>query len=387
MELFDEAETRAHTLDPSLPLYGLLYTVKDIFQVGSYPTRAGTQASLPEIGPEGPAVASLRSAGALCVGKANTHEIALGLTGENQWTGDVKNPFDANRQSGGSSSGSAVSVAIGACDFSIGTDTAGSIRVPASYCGVLGYKPTYGAVSLAGAVPLVPSCDHIGVIAKDIDLLVSILRVWDIPVGTLSDISRPVCAIPKAYLRGRLSGPVEECFDTFCERYVPDSVELELPDPLRCMDMYGKLRRDTFNLYKATINNNPERFSPRVLELLQSGDVLEEEYLEARRWQYEYASEIAGLLSTCDILILPTAPTPAPLIGTNQIELTSGRVPLRDALMPLTLPFSMAGVPTISLPLLSAEGLPVGVQLVARRGADSALVRFAKDLITRVKGA
>jgi aspartyl-tRNA(Asn)/glutamyl-tRNA(Gln) amidotransferase subunit A len=201
LDLFDEAVEIAQTLDPSLPLYGLLYTVKDIFQLSDYPTNAGTKATLPKLGEEGPAVAALRAAGALCVGKVNTHEIALGLTGENQWTGDVKNPRDPARQSGGSSSGSAVSVATGACDFSIGSDTAGSIRVPASYCGVIGYKPTYGLVSLAGALPLVPSCDHVGILARDIDTVRAVLKAWGVPVNFSTEPRKPRHLVPSTWYR------------------------------------------------------------------------------------------------------------------------------------------------------------------------------------------
>jgi len=381
LDLFDEATAIAPTLDPSLPLYGLLCTIKDIFQVGDHPTMGGTRAPLPPLYAEGPAVAALRAAGALCVAKTNTHEVALGLTGENQWTGDVKNPLDPTRQSGGSSSGSAVSVAISACDFSIGSDTAGSIRVPASYCGAIGYKPTYGLVSLAGALPLVPSCDHVGVIARELDVLSAVLKVWGVPVGSPQGARKPVYAIPRTYLNGRLSRSVERCFGEFCARHIPDAIDLPLPDPQPCITNYTKLRRESFLFHRDAIEHHPEGFSPRVLELLQSGNVSEREYLEAKSWQNAYTLEIDTLLTRCDVLVLPTTPTAAPTRATTHIELISGEVSLRDALVPLTLPFSMAGVPTISLPLLSAEGLPVGLQLVARRGHDSTLIRCSTQLL------
>ena len=151
--------------------------------------------------------------------------------------------------------------------------------------------------------------------------------------------------------------------------------------PQPCITKYTKLRRESFLFHRDAIEHHPEGFSPRVLELLQSGNVSEREYLEAKSWQNAHTLEIDTLLTRRDVLVLPTTPTAAPRRATNHIELVSGEVSLRDALVLLTLPFSMAGVPTISLPLLSAEGLPVGLQLVARRGHDSTLMPCSMQLL------
>jgi aspartyl-tRNA(Asn)/glutamyl-tRNA(Gln) amidotransferase subunit A len=145
------------------PLAGVPISVKDLFQVDGMPTRAGTRARLPSPGPrEASLVTRLREAGALVFAKANMHEIALGATGENEWTGDVRNPFDPARQSGGSSSGGGVAVAVGIGAASVGSDTGGSVRIPASFCGITGYKPTFGAIPLDGALHLAFSFDHAG---------------------------------------------------------------------------------------------------------------------------------------------------------------------------------------------------------------------------------
>jgi len=149
------------------PLHGIPITVKDLFEVQGFSTRAGTRAQLEALGPS-TAVTRLQEAGAIVIAKANMHEIALGLTGENEWTGDVENPHDAGRQSGGSSSGSAVSVAVGAGLASFGTDTGGSIRVPAALCGITGFKPTHGLVPLDGTLALSPTCDHAGPLARNV---------------------------------------------------------------------------------------------------------------------------------------------------------------------------------------------------------------------------
>ncbi|MEO7410650.1 MAG: amidase [Sphingomicrobium sp.] len=167
----DQALATARELDkqqaagvPGGPLHGIPITVKDLFQVTGFDTRAGTRAQLPALGTSA-AVARLQGAGAIIVAKANMHEIALGLTGENACTGDVRNPHDPERQSGGSSSGSAVAVAAGMGLASLGTDTGGSLRVPAALCGITAFKPTHGLVPLDGALPLSPTCGRAGRLA------------------------------------------------------------------------------------------------------------------------------------------------------------------------------------------------------------------------------
>ena len=164
------------------PLHGLPITVKDLFVVDGFPLRAGTRAPLPDLGGQGTAVTRLRDAGAIVVATVNLHEVAYGITGENQWTGHVANPVDPLRQAGGSSSGSAAAVAAGIGLASLGTDTGGSIRVPASHCGVVGFKPTTGRVPLDGALPLSLTCDH----AAPLNLMRWAQVVgWETPLETL----------------------------------------------------------------------------------------------------------------------------------------------------------------------------------------------------------
>ena len=172
----EDAMRQAQQLD-ALPqakgaLHGVPITVKDLFNVAGLPTRAGTAAPLPlefqSPTVDAAAVSRLRVAGAVILGKVNLHEIALGITGENAHTGDVSNPIDLARQAGGSSSGGAVSVALGAGYGSLGSDTGGSLRIPASFCGVVGFKPTFGLIPLTGALPLSVTCDHAGPLARNV---------------------------------------------------------------------------------------------------------------------------------------------------------------------------------------------------------------------------
>ncbi|MFI6319568.1 amidase [Nonomuraea sp. NPDC050556] len=195
------------------PLHGLPVTIKDLFNVYGLPTVAGTRASLPALWPpEAAAVTRLRAAGAVVIGKTNMHEIALGITGENPWTGDVRNPIDPARMSGGSSSGSAAAVRMGAGVVSLGTDTAGSIRLPASFCGVVGFRPTHGRVPLTGALALSPSLDTAGPLARTVE---DARRVAEVLLGTplrVAAPSNPLFGTALPYLEGRLSQGVRQAF-------------------------------------------------------------------------------------------------------------------------------------------------------------------------------
>ena len=169
----DAAQAEAKALGVSAlaarALQGVFVSVKDLFNLDGAPTHAGSRAALPDLGGQSAVVNRLRAAGAIVFAKTNMHEIALGATGENRWTGDVKNPHDPARQAGGSSSGSGVAVACGIGSASIGSDTGGSVRIPAAFCGVVGFKPTYGAIPLDGALGLSWTCDHAGPLANSVD--------------------------------------------------------------------------------------------------------------------------------------------------------------------------------------------------------------------------
>ena len=198
------------------PLLGAWVSVKDLFQLEGAPMKAGTEATLPPM----PAASStvvqrLQAAGALVFAKTNMHEIALGATGENPWTGDVCNPHDPARQSGGSSSGSGVAVAVGLGSASIGSDTGGSIRIPSAFCGVVGFKPTVGSVSLAGALPLSWTCDHAGPLARSVEDAALLVEYLDATTATLSE-----------YIAGLSEADLDDVIDTSWTPHVTRGVRL-----------------------------------------------------------------------------------------------------------------------------------------------------------------
>jgi len=361
------------------PLHGLPVTIKDLFNVRDMPMRAGTRAPLPDIAPdEATAVARLRQAGALILAKTNLQEIALGLTGENPWTGDVRNPHDPNRQAGGSSSGSAVAVAVGIGVGSLGSDTAGSIRLPASFCGVVGFKPSYGAVPLDGALPLVPSCDHAGPLARtvtDVAALFSVLagapsNAW----ANLAPISRPPRLVaPMAYLQGKLTPDVRTAFALLVERLriAGATVEAVVPDIGDPLAGFAPLRAESTMVHQRALAQQPEAFSPPVCAALMRGyDFSAVQYLGAREYQRALREALHRALQDADALVMPAAPCVAPLRGTSEVNLESGPGDLRAAILSLTLPAALAGLPALTLPFAQIGSLPVGVQVIAPFGAD-----------------
>jgi len=361
------------------PLHGVPLTIKDLFNVHGTPTRAGTRAPLPPIEPEEAiAVTRLRQAGAIILAKTNLQEIALGLNGENPWTGDVKNPHDPARQAGGSSSGSAAAVAVGIGYGSLGTDTAGSIRLPASFCGVVGFKPSHGAVPLDGTLALIPSCDHAGPLTRTVADAAALFAVLsgqsqdDLP-DLRFDGMAPRFAVPHTYLDGALTSEVRATFEAFLERLraagaVIQQVTLDIGD---AGEAFLPLRAESVMVHRRALETQPDAFAPNVREALMRGyDYSAVQYLEARQRQHDMREAFHRALGDLDALLMPAAPCVAPPRGTVEIALESGLKNLRLAILHLTAPAAFAGVPALSLPFAHVGSLPVGVQVIAPFGAD-----------------
>jgi aspartyl-tRNA(Asn)/glutamyl-tRNA(Gln) amidotransferase subunit A len=370
------------------PLHGIPITIKDLYNISGMPTRAGTNAPLPQqfLNPNADAlaVARLRSAGAVILGKVNMHEVALGITGENTWTGDVKNPRDPARQAGGSSSGSAAAVAAGIGFVSLGSDTGGSIRIPASFCGCVGFKPSFGLVPLEGALHLSMTCDHAGPLTRtvtDAHLVTEVLSAKPLPLHVPVSAKGLKFAVPRAWLDGRLGLEVRAGFEAFLERLrLAGALIIDVePNALESMGhAYSPLvRAEAAFVHRHALETQPNGFSETVRAPLELGWQLTAlEYLGALELRSQVRAGLEAVLAECDALLLPAAPLPASLRGTNTVRLESGVHSHRNAYIELTAPFSLAGLPTLCLPFMTQQtspecAMPVGLQVVCADGADA----------------
>ncbi|MCO5100951.1 MAG: amidase [Burkholderiaceae bacterium] len=369
------------------PLHGIPVSIKDLYAVRGMPTRAGTRAPLPSLGTgEATLVKRLRAAGALVFAKTNMHEIALGCSGENEWTGDVRNPFDPARQSGGSSSGSGVAVATGIGLASIGSDTGGSVRIPAAFCSVVGFKPTWGAIPLDGALPLSYTCDHAGPLARRVDdcaLLYEVMAQRSVAHGTVA--RRPRLHVPAAWLRGRLAPEVREVFEQAVARLRERGAEIGealLPQLDDAWSAYTPIvRAEAAWVHRAALDAAGAGFSPLVLPALHAARrILAVEYVEAMRTRAVLSAALDAALAACDAWLLPTSAVLPPLRGQNDVQVEGGTTTVREAVLGQTLAFSLCGVPALSIPLGFTAGLPVGLQIVARRDGDAALLALGRWL-------
>ncbi|MPY66101.1 amidase [Deinococcus sp. SDU3-2] len=363
--------------NPDGPLAGLTFSVKDLFGVPGWPLAASTRAPVPEVA-ESVLVRRLLDLGASAVGKTHLHEVALGITGMNGF-GGTEHPFMPGHAPGGSSSGAAASVALGQVNFALGTDTGGSIRVPAAWCGVVGYKPTKGhpAWSTDGVLPLSPTCDHAGPLARDVG---AVVRVHEALTGTAVPARdwagvRVGLWLPQGWVTNEVQAAVE-AFASELEARGAILPSVNLPEML---DAYTPIvLSEAAQVHREALRLPEPGFLPFTLASLRQGEALSAEEVTAAHARREvYRAEVDALLETCDVLLAPAVPTPPPLLGTDEVDLPGGRVPLRRAMLRLTVPFSLLGLPSVALP----TGMPfVGVQLVGPRGEDGWVLGLAQSL-------
>jgi len=373
-------------------VHGVPLALKDLFETQGVRTTAGTK-FLAENIPEADAVVvqKLSVAGAVWLGKTNLHEIALGLTNVNPHYGPVHNPWNMSRVPGGSSGGSAAAVAARLCPAALGTDTGGSIRVPAALCGVAGLKPTFGRISLRGVMPLSWNLDHAGPIARsvrDLALLLQIMAGYDpldpysqnVPVEDyLVQLEAGVRGWRIALAEGeyfRKTAPavrnrVEAAAGVY-ER-LGARVELaEIPLIYEAASANGRMViADAAALHADRLHERPEDFGADVCRRLQNGAALSvKDYIQARRTQSAARRAFEHFFEQFDVLFLPTTPITAPPIeGEDALELAG-------LLTRYTAPFNLTGFPALSLPCgLAEDGLPVGLQLVAPPWSEARLLR------------
>jgi aspartyl-tRNA(Asn)/glutamyl-tRNA(Gln) amidotransferase subunit A len=372
------------------PLHGQPVAVKDLVDMAGVVTAAGSpKLAAHRAAQDAEIIRRLRAAGMVIVGKTRTHEFAYGV----QTPGTV-NPWDEARIAGGSSGGSAAAVAAGMVDYAIGTDTAGSIRIPAACCGVVGLKPTYGSVPATGVFPLSWSCDHVGPITAGVAEAGRLLEV-------LSGVpAPPPSSVTPATLRlGRLAGEelalvdpaVNDVIDGCCARLEGEGArvdEVELPLSA-ARSAVGTMVLPELAAAHAPLlaETGEEGYSQHILKAIRRGQrMLATEYLGGRRYRDRFAALVEGLLAGRDALVLPTLPVVAPATDAREVELGDGdRASVRHALTALPGAFNCSGSPVVSIPVGLVDGLPVGLSLVGRAGGDHELVQVARAVQDAVR--
>lgn len=386
----DEARMRAKELDADDspgPLQGVPVAIKDLFDVAG----ARTTGSCPALfhravaTEDAAVVTALRGAGAVIVGKTNQHELAAGATGLLSGHGPVRNPWDERRIPGGSSSGSAAAVAAGIVPVAIGSDTGGSIRIPASFCGITGLKPTWGRVSLRGAMPLNPWLDTPGPMASTAAECAAVFRIL------ADERGRPVVPLaklrvgwPETFFRlvhSETSAALQAAARRF-EELGATVVTLEERDGPLLDDEWRGFAHTWSELAAAfpELVDDP-RLHPDVAALLRIGrDMPATRYAASRARASEVRQSFALALKQVDVLLTPATPYPAPPVDLQVVEVEGGTVDVhRGGPSRLTTPVNLAGLPAIAFPVgQSSDGLPLGAQLIGRSRDDETLLNLVQ---------
>jgi aspartyl-tRNA(Asn)/glutamyl-tRNA(Gln) amidotransferase subunit A len=371
-------------------LHGIPVALKDLIDQAGLRTTAGSRVRADVVAhADAPVTAHLRTAGAVLVGKNNLHEFAFGPTSEDSAFGPAHHPVDPSRSPGGSSGGSAIAVRTGMAIAAIGTDTGGSIRIPAAACGVVGFKPEWGDVPADGVVPLSRQLDHVGPLAR------TVTDAWLVYETLCGRLPAPTAALATASLTGVrlgvLRGYFEERMDAAVARVHGEAIEtlrragavvepVDLPHAREMAAVYLPIVLGDAAAYHAdTLQRRPDDYTPGVRARIEMGrTLLAEDYVRALQGREVIARDIDRALEGRAALILATLPVPAPRLGQPTVAVQGGPEPTRNALLRLTQPFNLGRQPAITLPSGDTpEGLPVGLQVVGARGRTAALLSLA----------
>ena len=402
-----EARAQARDADAALaagpapsPLCGIPLSVKDVVDVHGHPTTAASRARAGHRATsDAPVIARLRAAGAVFIGKCNLHEFAFGTTGEDSAFGPTRNPHAVDRIQGGSSSGSAVSVATGMALASIGSDTGGSIRIPAAACGVVGLKPTFGELDCRGVVPLAGTLDHVGPLTltvADASLVYQAMLGAHPPTADATPAvhgATPVrLGVPRRYFLEVVDPLIAERFDGAVARLRSAGCTIADVDIAHAADTGEVYRhtqlREAYAYHAPMLEARGHDYSPTVRARLEMGrDVSVGDYARAQTIRAALRAEVDDVLARHDALLLPTLPIRPPRLGTERV--TVGRVSdsVRALTLRLTQLFDLTGHPAISVPCGTDQaGLPVGVQLVGQRDRTQTLLDLAAAHESVIRG-
>lgn len=384
------------------PLHGVPIALKDLLDTAGVRTTAGSALFKDRVPTEdAEVVRRLRAAGAVLLGKLNMHEFAFGGSSAISYFGAVRNPWDVAYSPGGSSGGSAAAVAAGLCYAALGSDTGGSIREPAAYCGIVGLKPTYGCVSTSGAIPLSWSLDHIGPMTRtvsDAALMLQVIAGYDsqdpasvdLPVPEyLADIAASTSALRLGILRDyfyeNLNPDIEAAMHNAMSVLRSLTHSLHEVAPLATdasyasvMDPYvALLSAEAYEFHKDYVAKNPELYQAPTLKRLRAGaEVTTSTYIRSRRQLEQIRHAVARRFNEVDFLITPT--TPVPPFTVAELSDPNAARSMELQMLHNTRPINMLGLPTISVPCgFTAARMPIGLQISGRPGAEASVLRLA----------
>ncbi|MBB5752513.1 amidase [Prosthecomicrobium pneumaticum] len=370
---------------PSGPLSGATLAVKDLYDVAGYPTGGGHPLVRAESGVKSanaPAVQALLDAGARFVGKTHTDEMAYSLTGENFHYGSPTNPKAPGRITGGSSSGSAAAVAAGLADIALGSDTGGSVRTPASFCGVIGLRPTHGRIDISRVQPLAASLDTVGWFTREIDLFA---KVGDVLLGADAD-GPPLRRMMTADdVHALLSGDDEDAVVRTAVSRVAEHLDPQGAVTLSEEGLFSWFMTfrtiqayEAWQAHGAWIRDRQPLLGPGVRERFEwASRVTEDDIAAARERRSAIRTRMRGLLGEDGVLVVPTVPGPAPELGMQGEALES----YRNRCLSMLCGAGLAGLPQLSMPLAEVAGLPLGVSLIGPPGRDRALIAIAERVM------
>ena len=379
-------------------LAGVPFAVKNLFDVAGLTTVAGSKinAENPPAIKDATAVAKLKQAGAVLVGALNMDEYAYGFVTENSHYGATHNPHDLSRVTGGSSGGSAAAVAAGLVPLTLGSDTNGSIRVPAAFCGVFGLKPTYGRLSRAGVALFSSSFDHIGPFASSVR---DIAIAFDVLQG--EDDRDPVCTKRPPVETRNFTQNIDNLRIAIADDYFQSKANPEalaaVEQVARALDVREyvtipeahRARAAAFvitasegaNLHLEKLRERPQDFDPATRDRFLAGALIPSSwYIQAQRFRKWYRDRLCEIFQNVDVIIAPTTPCPAPLIGQQTMILDGEEILVRPHLGLFTQPLSFIGLPVLSVPIQQQNGLPLGVQLIAAPYNEALILQVAAVL-------
>jgi AtzE family amidohydrolase len=401
----ERARAKAHAVDVAVaagqkvgPLAGVPFAVKNLFDVQGLPTRAGSKINrdLKPSPRDATLIERLEAAGAVLVGALNMGEYAYDFTGENVHDGASRNPHDVTRMTGGSSGGSGGAVGGGLVPIALGSDTNGSIRVPSSFCGIFGLKPTYGRLSRARSFPFVASLDHLGPFARNVeDLALAYDAMQGLDADDAACTTRP--AEPVSALLAQDIGGLKVAIagGYFQKNVFPEAVEavarvakalgatrtVEIPEAARARAAaYIITTTEGASLHLDRLRKRPDDFDPAVRDRLLAGAMIPAPLVDrAQKFRRWYRAEVLELFKSVDVIIAPATPGVAPKLGQQTFVLDGVELPVRANIGIHTQPISFIGLPVVAVPV-PLQPMPIGVQIIAAPWREDIALRVAYAL-------